>query len=61
MVGTGCLLGAIGFGLLAEWQGTPWPFANTPLFVAAGLILEVLLLRMGYRVVRQRVLVKETA
>lgn len=61
MVGMGCVLGGFGFGLLAEWQGTPWPFANTPLFVAAGLILEALLLRMGYRVVRQRVLVKETA
>jgi MFS family permease len=55
MVGLGCLLGAIGFGLLADWHGTPWPFANTPYFVAMGLLFEALLLRIGYQATRRRV------
>ncbi len=61
MVGLGSLLGAVGFGLLAEWRGTPWPFANTPVFVALGLILEAALLRMGYRIVRQNILARKPA
>lgn len=61
MVGLGCLLGAIGYGLLAEWQGTPWPFANTPLFVAMGLLFEAMLLRLGYHIARGKALVKEAA
>ncbi|MDY0033798.1 MAG: hypothetical protein RBT84_17700, partial [FCB group bacterium] len=59
MVGLGSLLGAVGFGLLAEWRGTPWPFANTPLLIAGGLVLEAALLRMGYLLVRQKLPAKE--
>lgn len=61
MVGLGSLLGAVGFGLLAEWRGTPWPFANTPLLIAGGLVLEAALLRMGYLLVRQKLPAKEPA
>ncbi|MFO7974567.1 MAG: MFS transporter [Candidatus Hydrogenedentota bacterium] len=60
MVGLGCLLGAIGFGLLAHWRGTPWPFAHTPYFVALGLLFEAVLLRIGYYAVRRRLLAKQT-
>ncbi len=48
MVGLGSLLGAVGFGLLADWRGTPWPFANTPFLIAGGLALEAALLRIGF-------------
>ena len=56
MVGIGCLLGAIGYGLLAQWFGTPWPFAHTPLLIALGLICQALLLHLGYRTMRRAAL-----
>ena len=52
MVGLGCFVGAIGYGLFAEHFGTPWPFAYTPVFIAAGLVVQGLLLGYGYQ--RQR-------
>jgi MFS family permease len=59
MIGVGCVLGAVGYGLLADQFGTPWPFAVTPVFVAVGLAIQAALLRYGYRRQQRLQLVEE--
>lgn len=47
MVGTGCLTGALSYGLLAEAFGTPWPFTWTPAFMTCAVLIQYGLLVYG--------------
>jgi DHA1 family quinolone resistance protein-like MFS transporter len=49
MVGVGSFTGSVIFGELAGRYGTTYPFFYTPLFVAAAIVLQMLLLRYGKR------------
>ena len=46
-LGAGCFAGSMAFGYFAGRYGVTAPFLYAPIFVGAGLILQVLLLRRG--------------